>query len=55
MSRKGVAREFEAREIGGEERERCFRKAVEIYPGFVHYRRWAADRRIPVIKLDPSL
>ncbi len=47
----GVAREVEARELGGEERERCFQRGVEIYPGFEHYRRWAGDRRIPVLRL----
>jgi len=49
---EGVAREFEAREIAGEESERYFQRAVEMYPGFLHYRRWA-QRRIPVIRLDP--
>jgi deazaflavin-dependent oxidoreductase (nitroreductase family) len=50
---EGVEREFEAKELGGDEGERYFRKAVEMYPGFLRYRRWAADRRIRVIKLEP--
>jgi deazaflavin-dependent oxidoreductase (nitroreductase family) len=50
----GVTHEVEAQEITGEERERYFRRAIEMYPPFVHYRQWADDRRIPVIKLDPA-
>ncbi len=50
---EGVTYEVEARDLTGEERERYFQRGVEMYPGFAQYRRWAADRRIPVIKLDP--
>lgn len=50
----GVTYEVEARELTGEESERYFHQAVEMYPPFVSYRRLAADRRIPVIKLDPA-
>jgi deazaflavin-dependent oxidoreductase (nitroreductase family) len=50
----GAAHEFEVRELSGEESERYFQQAVKMYPGFIHYRRWAADRRIPVIKLEPQ-
>jgi deazaflavin-dependent oxidoreductase (nitroreductase family) len=54
VSVEGVAYEVEAHELTGEERERYFRQGVEVYPGFAIYRRWAAGRRIPVIKLDPA-
>ncbi len=50
----GVTYEVEAHELTGVEGERYFKQAVEMYPPFVNYRRWAADRRIPVLKLDPA-
>jgi deazaflavin-dependent oxidoreductase (nitroreductase family) len=43
---------YTARELSGEERDRCFRLGAEIYPGFDHYVRWAG-RRIPVLRLEP--
>jgi deazaflavin-dependent oxidoreductase (nitroreductase family) len=49
----GASQEFEARELTGYERVRWLQRAIEIYPGFLAYRRWAAGRRIPVIKLEP--
>ena len=49
----GVTREVVARELDGPERERDFRRGEEIYPGFAHYRRWASNRRIPVLRLEP--
>jgi deazaflavin-dependent oxidoreductase (nitroreductase family) len=51
---EGLAHEFEAREIAGIERERYFQEAVEMYPGFLKYRRWAAERRIRVVRLSKS-
>jgi deazaflavin-dependent oxidoreductase (nitroreductase family) len=54
VSVEGVTYEVEARELTGEERERYFQQGVEMYPGFAVYRRRAAGRRIPVIKLDPA-
>jgi deazaflavin-dependent oxidoreductase (nitroreductase family) len=50
----GVTREVRARELTGEEAERYFQRGVEMYPGFVHYRRWAGSRRIKVVSLDPA-
>jgi deazaflavin-dependent oxidoreductase (nitroreductase family) len=50
---RGVARAVEARELEGAERERQFRRATAIYPGFERYRDWASNRRIPVIRLEP--
>jgi deazaflavin-dependent oxidoreductase (nitroreductase family) len=41
----------EARELDGDERERCFQRGVEINPGWIQYRRRAPDRPIPVIQL----
>ena len=48
----GVSREVVARELDGAERERGYRRAEEIFPGFTHYRRWASTRRIPVLRLE---
>jgi deazaflavin-dependent oxidoreductase (nitroreductase family) len=50
----GVTRRVTAHELDGEERERYFRRGVEVYPGWMQYRRRAAHRRIPVIRLDPE-
>lgn len=50
----GVARDVAAHELEGAERDRWFERAVELYPGFDHYRRWAAPREIPVIRLEPA-
>jgi deazaflavin-dependent oxidoreductase (nitroreductase family) len=49
----GVRREVTARELEGQERERGYRLGEEFYPGFTHYRRWAASRQIPVLMLEP--
>jgi deazaflavin-dependent oxidoreductase (nitroreductase family) len=50
---RGVSREVVARELQGAERERGYRRAEDIFPGFTHYRRWAPKRRIPVLRLEP--
>src|SRR5918999_3952022 len=47
----GVTREMDARELDGEERERWYERGIEIYPGWVQYRK-RAPRRIPVIELS---
>jgi deazaflavin-dependent oxidoreductase (nitroreductase family) len=49
----GVRREVVARELEGAERERDYRRGEEIFPGFSHYRRWAGNREIPVLRLTP--
>lgn len=49
----GISREVTSRELGGTARERGYRRGEEIYPGFTHYRRWAANRQIPVLRLEP--
>jgi deazaflavin-dependent oxidoreductase (nitroreductase family) len=49
-----VTREMTARELEGEERERWYERGIEIYPGWISYRRRTAEhRRIPVIELAP--
>ena len=52
MAVDGVTQAVEARELTGAERDRHFRRAAEIYPGFEQYRRWAG-RPIPVLRLEP--
>jgi deazaflavin-dependent oxidoreductase (nitroreductase family) len=47
----GVTREMTARELEGEDRERWYERGIEIYPGWVQYRKRAAHRRIPVMEL----
>ena len=48
-----TSREVVAEELSGEDRERSYRRGEEIYPGFTHYPRWTAGRRIPVFRLKP--
>jgi deazaflavin-dependent oxidoreductase (nitroreductase family) len=50
----GVSREVVARELNGPERERAYRRGEEIFPGFTRYRSWAANRAIPVLRLQAS-
>jgi deazaflavin-dependent oxidoreductase (nitroreductase family) len=49
----GDEREMTARELEGEERERWYERGIEVYPGWIQYRK-RAPRRIPVIELTPS-
>ena len=49
----GIAREFEAHELSGDERAKGYRRGEEIFPGFTHYVTWAGSREIPVLRLDP--
>jgi len=49
----GIAREFEAHELHGDERAKGYRRGEEIFPGFTHYVTWAGSREIPVLRLDP--
>jgi deazaflavin-dependent oxidoreductase (nitroreductase family) len=46
----GSRREMVAHELDGAERDRWYERGIEIYPGWVQYRR-RAPRRIPVIEL----
>lgn len=48
----GITREVVARKLEGAEREKCYRRGEEVFPGFSSYRRWAR-REIPVLSLDP--
>lgn len=48
---EGTERDMVARELEGEDRERWYRRGIEIYPGWVQYRE-RAPRRIPVMELS---
>jgi len=48
----GVTSDVEARELAGMERDSCFEKGLELYPGYLKYGQ-RARRRIPVISLEP--
>ena len=48
---EGEEREMVARELDGEERAHWYERGIDIYPGWIQYRKRAAHRRIPVIEL----
>jgi len=50
----GTSTSFTARDAVGEERERLWAKAVELYSGYEKYRKRAGGREIPVVVLNPS-
>jgi deazaflavin-dependent oxidoreductase (nitroreductase family) len=50
----GVPRDMVARELDGAEREQWYERGIEIYPGWVQYRKRASHRRIPVIELTAA-
>ena len=54
LTYKGRTERYLAREASGQERDRCWRLALEQYPGFANYDRWAGERRIPVVVLSPD-
>ncbi len=45
---------YVAREAEGEERERYYRQAIALYPGYADYRKRAGTRQIPVMVLTPA-
>jgi deazaflavin-dependent oxidoreductase (nitroreductase family) len=49
----GTRREVVGRELSGSDRERGYRQGEEMFPAFTHYRRWAKNRQIPVLRLEP--
>lgn len=50
---RGKRRRVRAREAEGDERERLWKRMVEVYPAYAHYQS-RTDRRIPVVVLEPS-
>ena len=51
---RGRSGEYIAREVQGEERERLWRKAAALYPGYDTYQDRAGAREIPVVVLSPT-
>lgn len=51
---KGKESEYTARETEGDERQRYWNIAVEHYPGYGNYQKWAGERDIPVLLLEPK-
>jgi len=51
---KGEMRPYSAREATPKERERYWRRAIQLYPGYASYREWCGDRVIPIMVLSPS-
>jgi deazaflavin-dependent oxidoreductase (nitroreductase family) len=54
LSVGGETQKVVARRVEGDERERLWRRGLEVYPGWRGYERRAAERRIPVIVLSPE-
>jgi len=53
---EGRTREMVARELEGDEREQWYERGIQIYPGWVEYRKRTAEYRlIPVIELVPAV
>lgn len=53
LTYRGETRPFVAVETTKNDRERAWRKATALYPGYSNYRQRAQDRTIPVIRLRP--
>jgi deazaflavin-dependent oxidoreductase (nitroreductase family) len=49
----GFISPYFAQQAAGEERERKWRTAVDFYPGYEAYKKWAKGREIPVFVLSP--
>lgn len=47
-----VTREYDAREVSGEERKRWWERSVAAYPPYAEYQQ-KTDRQIPVFVLEP--
>lgn len=50
----GETRNYTAKDAEGEERERLWQRAVEIYKGYEKYEVRAGEREIPVVVLSPD-
>lgn len=45
---------YTAREMAGDERERCWQRAVELYSGYASYKERTGERQIGVFLLTPQ-
>jgi hypothetical protein len=48
-----TVKDFHAREVSGEEKQRYWKIAEQFWPHFPEYRRLAAGRDIPIMVLEP--
>ena len=54
VTRDGRSQSHIAEEVTGEERERCWALATQVYPGYDAYKQWTNGRAIPVLRLTPQ-
>jgi deazaflavin-dependent oxidoreductase (nitroreductase family) len=54
VEHEGETRACTAREVKGLERQRCWQLAIQYYPGYEAYKKWANGREIPVVLLAPK-
>ena len=54
LSMKGHTGTYVAREATGEDRERYWRRAVDVYKGYASYQQRTGGRKIPVIVMTPK-
>ncbi len=54
VTMNGRTHPYTARQLEGDERDRCWQKAVDTYAGYAAYVRRAGNRHIPVILLEPG-
>lgn len=53
LTYEGQTVTYAARETAGDERERCWQRAVDLYSGYTQYRERAGQRQIGVFLLTP--
>lgn len=51
ITHDGQTTRYAAEELTGDERERCWQKAIKLYPGYALYATRTQGRPIPVIRL----
>lgn len=54
VSLNGTTAKYVARNAEEAERDRYWRQAVQVYPGFAGYKKRAGGRKIPIVVLSPS-
>jgi deazaflavin-dependent oxidoreductase (nitroreductase family) len=54
LTYEGKTVTYVARETSGEERERCWQRAVDLYSGYANYKERAEHRTIGVFLLTPQ-
>ncbi len=50
---RGREHSVTARRLEGDARDRIWRESIQTYPGLRAYERWAGDRPIPILLLEP--